>query len=242
MGKPVIGEVVGLPFPQTNLPAGKRRPALGVADLAGDNLIRCQITSQTRSDGYSVPLTLADFACGRLALDSFIPPNRLFTVEQSVILYAAGTVKDVKLKEVRVKIRGLFPCRRARPELHIPGRGQRSDRHRPLRPLRACLRTRQVRAPGLQATGFSAKSCRPRALTRRFPGVFKPALRHHCLRSEPRGRRGCQGVLEDLRQTELSCCPPPLSLVQHSPLYARTTTAGSRSRLPSVSRDSVRIK
>ena len=28
MGKPIIGEVVVLPFPQTNLQAGKRRPAL----------------------------------------------------------------------------------------------------------------------------------------------------------------------------------------------------------------------
>ena len=36
MGKPVIGEVVVLPFPQTNLPAGKLQPALVVADLAGD--------------------------------------------------------------------------------------------------------------------------------------------------------------------------------------------------------------
>ena len=39
--------------------------------------------------------------------------------------------------------------------------------------LRACLKTRPVRAPGLQATGFSAKSCRPRALTRRSPQSFQ---------------------------------------------------------------------
>lgn len=109
MGKPVVGEVVVLPFPQTNLQGGKRRPALVVADLAGDDLILCQITSQARSDGYSVPLTLTDFERGRLALDSFVRPNRLFTVEQSVILYAAGKVTDAKLKKVRAKIRGLFP-------------------------------------------------------------------------------------------------------------------------------------
>jgi mRNA interferase MazF len=40
MGKPVVGEVVVLPFPQTNLQAGKRRPALVVADLSGTDLIR----------------------------------------------------------------------------------------------------------------------------------------------------------------------------------------------------------
>ena len=131
MGKPVIGEVVVLPFPQTNLQAGKRRPALVVANLAGDDLILCQITSQARCDEYSVPLGLTDFERGRLAMDSFIRPNRLFTVEQSVILYAAGKVKEAKLKEVRAKIRSMFPCPRARPELQIPGRRQRRDEHSP---------------------------------------------------------------------------------------------------------------
>ena len=108
MGKPLVGEVVVLPFPQTNLQAGKRRPALVVADLGGDDLILCQITSQLRSDGNSIPLASADFERGRLTTDSFIRPNRLFTVEQSVILYAAGRVKDSKLREVRAKIRDLF--------------------------------------------------------------------------------------------------------------------------------------
>ena len=80
MGKPVVGEVVVLPFPQTNLQAGKRRPALVVADLPGDDLVLCQITRKQRDDGYSVPLILTDFERGRLAVDSFIRSNRLFTV------------------------------------------------------------------------------------------------------------------------------------------------------------------
>jgi mRNA interferase MazF len=79
-----------------------------VADLVGDDLVLCQITSRARSDGYSVPLTVTDFMHGRLAVDSFIRPNRLFTVEQSVILYAAGEVSDAKLQEVKAKIRQLF--------------------------------------------------------------------------------------------------------------------------------------
>ena len=108
MGKPVTGEVVVLPFPQTDLQAGKRRPALVVTSLPGDDSILCQITSQARNDGFSIPLLIADFERGRLVRDSFIRPNRLFTVEQSVILYAAGKVKDSKLREARAKIRELF--------------------------------------------------------------------------------------------------------------------------------------
>ena len=61
MGKPVVGEVVVLPFPQTDLQPGKRRPALVVADLSGDDVILCQITTQSRRDGYSVALTRSDF-------------------------------------------------------------------------------------------------------------------------------------------------------------------------------------
>jgi len=108
MGKPVIGEVVVLPFPQTNLQSGKRRPALVVANLVGDDLILCQITRNPRADGYSIPLVLADFERGRLAVDSFIRSNRLFTVEQSVVLYAAGKIEDAKLQEVKANIRQLF--------------------------------------------------------------------------------------------------------------------------------------
>jgi mRNA interferase MazF len=57
---------------------------------------------------FSIPLLIADFELGRLLRESFIRPNRLFTVEQSVILYAAGRVKDSRLREVRGKIRDLF--------------------------------------------------------------------------------------------------------------------------------------
>ena len=108
MGKPVAGDVIVLPFPQTNLQIGKRRPALVVADLPGDDLILCQITSQVRSDGFSISLTQADFQNGRLALDSYVRPQRLFTVEKSVILYTVGQITPLKLQEVKAKLRQLF--------------------------------------------------------------------------------------------------------------------------------------
>jgi mRNA interferase MazF len=108
MGKPLIGEVVVLPFPQTDLQPGKRRPALVVANLTGDDLILCQITTQSRRDSYSVSLTRSDFEKGQLNVDSFIRPNRLFTVDHSVIAYSAGKIQVAKLDEVRAKIRQLF--------------------------------------------------------------------------------------------------------------------------------------
>lgn len=108
MGKPVAGDVVVLPFPQTNLQAGKRRPALVVVDLPGDDLILCQITSQARRDSLSILLDADDLATGQLIQRSYIRPNRLFTVEQSVVLYSAARLTRAKLDETLAKLRQLF--------------------------------------------------------------------------------------------------------------------------------------
>ena len=108
MGKPVAGEVVIIPFPQTDLKAGKRRPALVLVDLAGDDLILCQITTRARRDGFSVPLDAGDFETGQLSQPSYIRPQRLFTVEQRIIIYSIGKVKTAKLAEVLTKARALF--------------------------------------------------------------------------------------------------------------------------------------
>jgi len=103
-----MGDVVVLPFPQTDLQVGKRRPALVVVTLPGDDLILCQITTQIRRDSYSIPLSAGDFKQGRLNIDSFIRCNRIFTVDQAVILYTAATIKPEKLSEVHAAIRSLF--------------------------------------------------------------------------------------------------------------------------------------
>ena len=108
MGKPVVGDIVVLPFPQTNLQQGKRRPALVVVNLTGDDLILCQITSQAHRDSYSLALDNNDFQSGQLHMRSYIRPNRLFTIEHSVVLYTAAHVTRSKLDETLVKIRLLF--------------------------------------------------------------------------------------------------------------------------------------
>jgi mRNA interferase MazF len=78
----------------------KRRPALVVAPLAGDDIILCQITSQAREDLYSVRLEKGDFTSGGLTLSSRVRPNRLFTADARIVLYRAGTISAHKLDEV----------------------------------------------------------------------------------------------------------------------------------------------
>ena len=108
MVKPVAGEVVVIPFPRTDPAGGKRRPALVIEDLPGPDLILCQITSRAHYDAFSVPLDSSDFERGQLAVESFIRPQRLFTVEHHLILSSIGKVQAAKLDEVLGKVREFF--------------------------------------------------------------------------------------------------------------------------------------
>lgn len=96
----VKGDVVVLPFPFTNLRNSKKRPALVVSSLKGDDIILCQITSKARYDRYAVALRNQDLKSGTLNIESVIRPNRLFTADSSLILYKLGTLKRSKTKEV----------------------------------------------------------------------------------------------------------------------------------------------
>ena len=104
MGRFIKGDVVVIPFPYSDLSATKKRSALVVASLDGDDVILCQITSHSISDRYGIALDTTDFSGGALKHSSNIRPNRLFTADGDIISYRAGTIKDEKLLEVIHKI------------------------------------------------------------------------------------------------------------------------------------------
>ena len=106
MVKPVAGEIVAIPFSRTD--SGKRRPALVIADLPGADLILCQITSRAHSDAFAIPLDKTDCEHGEIEAPCFIRPQRLFTVEQHVILHSVGKVTAAKFDEVFKRVRELF--------------------------------------------------------------------------------------------------------------------------------------
>lgn len=66
------GDVVVVPFPFSDLTQAKRRPALVLATLPGDDVILCQITSQIISDQYAVPIDDSDLDTGSLKRKSNI--------------------------------------------------------------------------------------------------------------------------------------------------------------------------
>jgi mRNA interferase MazF len=104
----VRGDVVVIPFPFSDLTQTKRRPALVLSVLPGNNLILCQITSQKVRDMYAVTLLNEDFESGSLNRISNIRPNRLFTADENIILYKAGNLKRNKVDEVLRVVVNLF--------------------------------------------------------------------------------------------------------------------------------------
>jgi len=104
MGKFVKGDIVVTPFPFSDLSANKKRPALIVATLQGDDVVMCQITSKNVNDNYAVSLNSDDFKSGKLPVSSNIRPNRLFTGEAKIMFKRSGKLKKAKLDEVIDKI------------------------------------------------------------------------------------------------------------------------------------------
>ena len=74
-----------------------------MADLPGDDIILCQITSQHAKDGFSVSLTSFDFSEGTLPVNSNIRPNRIFTADKNIIIKKSGTAKmEITQKVIQV--------------------------------------------------------------------------------------------------------------------------------------------
>jgi len=100
MARFVKGDIVVLPFPFSDLSGNKRRPALVLANLPGNDIILCQITSRFRKDKYAIELNPVDFGRGGLPVLSYVRPNRVFTADKNIILRKAGTLKPSFTKNI----------------------------------------------------------------------------------------------------------------------------------------------
>lgn len=100
----VKGDVVVVPFPFSDMSQAKRRPALVLVELEGNDRILCQITSQRLKDRHAIALDDSDFEVGNLRQKSNIRPSRLFTCDTRVILYRAGHLKQEKMDKVIQKV------------------------------------------------------------------------------------------------------------------------------------------
>jgi len=100
MVTPLVGAVVLVPFPFSDLSQSKLRPAVVLADAGKDDFVLCQITSKAYADTRAVELTNASFATGSLRRTSYARPAKLFTANHSLLVSQVGELTEDSLKRI----------------------------------------------------------------------------------------------------------------------------------------------
>jgi len=100
----VKGDIVVITFPFSDLSGSKKRPALVLANLQGDDIILCQITSQKIKDKYAIDIKVSDYKTSRLPVPSNIRPNRIFTADKEIIIKKAASLNEAIVNNVIQKI------------------------------------------------------------------------------------------------------------------------------------------
>jgi mRNA interferase MazF len=103
MGSFTVGDIVLISFPYADFSNLKKRPALVIGEAEFSNLILCQITSKAETSKKAIPLIGDDFVSGSLYLDSYIRPDKIFTVEQSIVKKKMGTLKRSRMEIVKFR-------------------------------------------------------------------------------------------------------------------------------------------
>lgn len=104
-----IGDVVFCDFPKTDASGFQDRTVLLVADVFGDDVIGCMVTTTKSKFDSCIELCNEHMAEGRMPNNpSYIRPVRLATINSRYIRRKVGTVKDDVLVLVKKEIRKKF--------------------------------------------------------------------------------------------------------------------------------------
>ena len=93
-------DIVLVDFPFSDLTKTKKRPALVINSLEGENAILCQITTKRRSI-QKYEISLPREACtGNIRFDSFVYADMIFTLHKSLIYKKIGEVNNMGIKKI----------------------------------------------------------------------------------------------------------------------------------------------
>ena len=102
------GDIVMVPFPFSDLSRIRKRPVLVLSKSAYlnecDDVITCGITSNLKDSKYSVLINNSDLIEGNIPLESRIKADKLFTLEQGIIIKKIGRIN----KEIFNKVKREF--------------------------------------------------------------------------------------------------------------------------------------
>jgi len=96
------GAVVLARFPFSDLKSKKLRPCLVIGLAEFEDLILCQITSSSYGSQKAISLNKTrDFSKGSLITDSYIRPDKISTLDSSLVFRQLGLLNSVKIQEVK---------------------------------------------------------------------------------------------------------------------------------------------
>jgi mRNA interferase MazF len=104
------GDILLFRFPQSDLRAGKLRPAFLIKRIDGDfnDWLVCMISTQTRHQIQELEVVLteamADFSKTGLKKESLVRTSRLAVVESSVFSGKVGTLPTKPFEDVRTRL------------------------------------------------------------------------------------------------------------------------------------------
>src|SRR3989344_4749114 len=96
-------DIVLVDFPFSDLTKTKKRPALVINSLEGENAIFCQITTKRRNIQKYEILLPKESCIGDIRFNSFIYADMIFTLHKSLIYKKIGEVSNMKIKEVIIR-------------------------------------------------------------------------------------------------------------------------------------------
>lgn len=100
MARFIKGDVVVIPFPFSDLSGSKRRPAVVINPLPGNDILLCQITSKATRDKFVIEIDKSCFTSGALPVDSYVRPNKIFIADQSIIIRRAGSLNKETVNKI----------------------------------------------------------------------------------------------------------------------------------------------
>lgn len=87
----IVGDVVLVSFPFTDLSDKKTRPAFVASLVGGHDLLLCMITSHAYNDPHAIHVPEQDFETGGLLINCAVRPRHMFTASTSIIKKKTGT-------------------------------------------------------------------------------------------------------------------------------------------------------
>lgn len=103
----MVGDIVVVVFPYTNLRDRKKRPALVLADAGPEDWVVCRI-SRSHPGGREIALAARDLSAGRLDYASWVHPDHLITLDEKIFERTVGRLTPAKTAEILTAVRGLF--------------------------------------------------------------------------------------------------------------------------------------